>query len=227
MSKIGIALFMLLTCFAALPALAACNEFTSGIPQGYGNSQCYISCTGQGALPEGQCCIEYIDYGNYGVSYCPTAVIAPCGSCPAGSGSGGNGGGGDCRGHKCIEGARVEFHPPKQTPATAEDESVVAARRSDDRIHFVEFQDAAGRHLFPLVHPVARDDALALQSGIMDVAKAEQAKGNDSFLRAMTEANYYPNGGSMCWTPTRSGGRIYYCGACGGPVGCASVKVSQ
>ena len=98
----------------------------------------------------------------------------------------------------------------------------IAGWGPDTKIHFVEFQDANGtRHLFPLGKAVAQSDALGLRSEIMAVAQQQHAKGNASFL----DAHWGPQmSGSLCYITSRSGGRVYYCGQCGG-LGCMGIQI--
>jgi len=97
------------------------------------------------------------------------------------------------------------------------------AAQKPDKIHVVFFQDAAGvQHPYWLDKPVSSSDGMAVREALFGIARAEQAKGDDSFLRAITEG-VYTDSGSLCYVTARSGGRVYYCGQCGGG-GCAQVK---
>lgn len=101
--------------------------------------------------------------------------------------------------------------------------TMAATLPTDGKLHVVFFQDAAGvQHPYWLDRPVSFSDALAVRDALFGLARACQAKGDDSFLRALTQGQYTDNG-SMCYVTSRSGGRAYYCGQCGG-VGCAQVK---
>lgn len=104
--------------------------------------------------------------------------------------------------------------------------SVLAGGRPDN-FQVVLFQDATGtQHAYWLDKPVAFSDSLGVSSAIRGLAIKEQLKGSDSFLRAISEGAPYTDSGSLCYVTARSGGRVYFCGNCGG-AGCAQIKVIQ
>jgi len=103
-------------------------------------------------------------------------------------------------------------------------ELMAASDKKPDKLHVVFFQDAAGvQHTYMLDKPVSFSDGLAVRSALIGIAHKEHAKGNASFL----EAHWGPQeNGSLCYITSRSGGRAYYCGTCGG-LGCMSIKLIQ
>lgn len=93
------------------------------------------------------------------------------------------------------------------------------AGQKDSKVHVIFLDGKA----YWLDKPVDKADNLATRDALFGLARAEQAKGDDSFLRFLTEGYYVYESGGVCIQRTPSGGGVIGCCTVGG-LGCGHLK---
>lgn len=225
-----IAFLALVFLAAAGVARADCYFFRAGVPAG---GQCAETCSGQGPLPEGQCCYE--------CQATPTCVVATVLPCPSGSGGGGSGG--VCHGsgqggiQPCTEDASVR-------PGDAARANGMRKPRPDPVVGFNHlesvcfyFKDGTTLNL-KFKNPPPRGDALAIQAAVLETAlqyRADsialgKARGFEDQMVAAASLDQWGGGsgegGLSCrWGYARSGMKFYVCSCDAAGTGCIRVIV--